>query len=196
MIGAVRQTFRSSRGRLYQGVVGTHLLESSNTSTQRLQIVTHLSPVPVDAFQERLQGARLPSFRFFSAGAAEAVKDSAPAAAPKVKLFVGGKLVESQATDCIDVINPATQDVVSRVPLTTNEEFESAVSVAKDAFKTWRNTPVTTRQRVMLKLQELIRRDMDKLALSVTSEQGKTLVDARGDVFRGLEVSNAQRKKF
>jgi acyl-CoA reductase-like NAD-dependent aldehyde dehydrogenase len=49
---------------------------------------------------------------------------------------------------------------VSHVPLSTDEEFKAAVSAAKNAFPSWRNTPVTTRQRVMLKLQELIRRDM------------------------------------
>lgn len=46
------------------------------------------------------------------------------------------------------------------MPLTTKEEFKSAVSAAKEAFPSWRNTPITTRQRVMLKLQELIRKNM------------------------------------
>lgn len=106
----------------------------------------------------------------------------------RVPLLIGGKFIESQAAETIDVINPATQEVVSQVPLTTNEEFKAAVSAAKQAFPSWRNTPVTTRQRVMFKFQELIRRDMDKLALNITTEQGKTLKDAQGDVFRGLEV--------
>lgn len=44
--------------------------------------------------------------------------------------------------------------------MSTHEEFKAAVSAAKEAFPSWRNTPITTRQRVMLKLQELIRRDM------------------------------------
>ncbi|CAM6102611.1 unnamed protein product [Calypogeia fissa] len=107
---------------------------------------------------------------------------------PEVRLYLDGELIKSQAVEFIDVVNPATQEVVSRLPLTTAEEFEAAVSSAKKAFLTWRDTPVSTRQRVMLKLQELIRRDMEKLALNVTTEQGKTLADARGDVFRGLEV--------
>ena len=106
----------------------------------------------------------------------------------RVPNLIGGSFVDSKSSSFIDVINPATQEVVSKLPLTTNEEFKAAVSAAKKAFPSWRNTPITTRQRVMLKLQELIRRDMDKLALSVTTEQGKTLKDAQGDVFRGLEV--------
>ncbi|KAH9696973.1 methylmalonate-semialdehyde dehydrogenase (acylating) [Citrus sinensis] len=107
---------------------------------------------------------------------------------PRVPNLIGGAFIESRSSEYIDVINPATQEVVSQLPLTTNEEFKAAVSAAKQAFPSWRNTPITTRQRVMLKLQELIRRDIDKLAMNITTEQGKTLKDAQGDVFRGLEV--------
>ncbi|KAL5988430.1 Methylmalonate-semialdehyde dehydrogenase [acylating], mitochondrial [Asimina triloba] len=107
---------------------------------------------------------------------------------PRLRNLIGGEFVDSQSNVVIDVINPATQEVVSQVPSTTNEEFKAAVTAAKHAFPSWRNTPVTARQRVMFKLQELIRRDMDKLALNITTEQGKTLRDAQGDVFRGLEV--------
>ncbi|KAL6515364.1 Methylmalonate-semialdehyde dehydrogenase [acylating], mitochondrial [Orobanche hederae] len=106
----------------------------------------------------------------------------------RVPNLIGGSFVDSQSSNAIDVINPATQEVVSRVPLTTKEEFKSAVSSAREAFPSWRNTPITTRQRIMFKLQELIRKNMDKLALNITTEQGKTLKDSQGDVFRGLEV--------
>lgn len=58
------------------------------------------------------------------------------------------------------ILLQATQEVVSQVPLSTDEEFKAAVSAAKKAYPLWRNTPITTRQRVMLKFQELIRRDM------------------------------------
>ncbi|GAB2292050.1 Methylmalonate-semialdehyde dehydrogenase [acylating], mitochondrial [Dionaea muscipula] len=107
---------------------------------------------------------------------------------PRVPNLIGGKFIESHSSKVIDVINPATQEVVSELPLTLPEEFKAAVSAAKNAFPSWRSTPITTRQRIMFKLQELIRRDMDKLALNITTEQGKTLKDAKGDVFRGLEV--------
>ncbi|XP_011087968.1 methylmalonate-semialdehyde dehydrogenase [acylating], mitochondrial [Sesamum indicum] len=106
----------------------------------------------------------------------------------RVPNLIGGSFVDSHSSDSIDVLNPATQEVVSRVPLTTKEEFKSAVAAAKEAFPSWRNTPITTRQRVMFKLQDLIRKNTDKLALNITTEQGKTLKDAQGDVFRGLEV--------
>ncbi|KAG5238629.1 hypothetical protein OIU76_015105 [Salix suchowensis] len=106
----------------------------------------------------------------------------------RVPNFIGGRLVDSQSFASINVINPATQQVVSQVPLTTNEEFRAAVFAAKRAFPQWRDTPITTRQRIMFKFQELILRDIDKLAMSITTEHGKTLKDAHGDVLRGLEV--------
>ncbi|CAI9104140.1 OLC1v1002762C1 [Oldenlandia corymbosa var. corymbosa] len=107
---------------------------------------------------------------------------------PRVPNLIGGRFVDSQSSISIDVMNPATQQVVSQVPFTTSEEFKAAVFAAKRAFPMWRNTPITTRQRIMFKLQELIRRDVEKLALDITTEQGKTLKDAYNDVYRGLEV--------
>lgn len=86
----------------------------------------------------------------------------------------------------MEVINPATQQVVSRCPQSTPDEFEAAVAAAKAAFPAWRNTPVPTRQRVMFKLAELVRAHKDELAAAITTEQGKTIADAHGDVFRGL----------
>ncbi|EFN56424.1 hypothetical protein CHLNCDRAFT_48751 [Chlorella variabilis] len=103
-----------------------------------------------------------------------------------VKLLIDGQFLDSKTKEWVDVRNPATQEVVARLPLCTGEEFNAAVQSSKDAFPKWRTTPVPLRARVMLRLQELINRHMDELAASVTREQGKTLADARGDVFRGL----------
>ena len=108
--------------------------------------------------------------------------------AATVKLLINGKLVESRTQVWKDIVNPATQEVLARVPFATSDELNEAVASAAEAFKTWKNAPLGARARVMLKLQELIRRDMKKLAACLTAEQGKTLLDAEGDVFRGLEV--------
>ncbi len=107
---------------------------------------------------------------------------------PHVKLLINGEFVESQTSQWREVINPATQEVLARVPLATSEEIHAAVRAAKTAFKSWRKTPIGTRARIFLKLQELIRRDLKALAQILTAEQGKTLLDAEGDIFRGLEV--------
>ena len=76
--------------------------------------------------------------------------------------------------------------MICQVPEATQEEMKAATDAASKAFKTWKEVPVQHRQRVMLKLQALIRENTDELALSITKEQGKTIPDARGDVFRGL----------
>jgi malonate-semialdehyde dehydrogenase (acetylating)/methylmalonate-semialdehyde dehydrogenase len=107
---------------------------------------------------------------------------------PTVKLLIDGQFVESKATQWRDVVNPATQEVLARVPFATTEEMNAAVASAKLAFKTWRKTPIGTRARVFLKYQQLIRENLKDLAAILTAEQGKTLPDAEGDVFRGLEV--------
>ena len=108
--------------------------------------------------------------------------------APPVKLLIDGKFVESTTTQWRDVVNPATQEVLARVPFATPAEIDAAVASAKEAFKTWKKTPIGARARVFLKLQQLIRENMGELAALLTAEQGKTLPDAEGDVFRGLEV--------
>jgi len=107
---------------------------------------------------------------------------------PTVKLLIDGRLVESKTTEWRDVVNPATQEVLARVPFATPEEVNAAVASAKQAFKTWKKTPIGARARIFLKLQQLIRENMSELALLLSTEQGKTLPDAEGDVFRGLEV--------
>src|SRR5690554_6894636 len=107
---------------------------------------------------------------------------------PTVKLLINGEFVESKTDQWRDVVNPATQEVLARVPFATEAEMNAAVASAKEAFKTWRKTPIGVRSRIFLKYQQLIREHMKELAAILTAEQGKTLPDAEGDVFRGLEV--------
>eukprot|EP00563_Minutocellus_polymorphus_P002140 CAMPEP_0181047976 /NCGR_PEP_ID=MMETSP1070-20121207/15175_1 /TAXON_ID=265543 /ORGANISM="Minutocellus polymorphus, Strain NH13" /LENGTH=548 /DNA_ID=CAMNT_0023126701 /DNA_START=159 /DNA_END=1805 /DNA_ORIENTATION=- len=107
---------------------------------------------------------------------------------PVYSNLINGQFVASTSSELIDVTDPATNNVISRVPQTTPSELESAVSSAKIAFESWRNVPIQQRQRIMLKYQDLIRRYTDDIADLITLEQGKTLTDAKGDIFRGLEV--------
>ena len=85
-------------------------------------------------------------------------------------------------------IAQATQEVVAQVPEATPEELALAAKSAQAAFKIWSETPITKRMRVLLVLQQLIKDHSEELAKIITEEQGKTLADARGDVFRGYEV--------
>ncbi|MFC3625277.1 CoA-acylating methylmalonate-semialdehyde dehydrogenase [Vogesella amnigena] len=107
---------------------------------------------------------------------------------PTVKLLIGGEFVESQSSEWREVINPATQQVLARVPMATADEVNAAVAAASRAFNSWKKTPIGARARIFLKYQQLIREHMQELAAILTAEQGKTLADAEGDIFRGLEV--------
>ena len=106
----------------------------------------------------------------------------------KVKLLIDGEWVESQTTEWHDIVNPATQQVLAKVPFATAAEVDAAVSAAQRAFQTWKLTPIGARMRIMLKLQALIREHSKRIAVVLSSEQGKTIADAEGDIFRGLEV--------
>ena len=70
---------------------------------------------------------------------------------PTVPLLIDGKLVESRTKQWRDVRNPATQEVLARVPLATAEELDAAVASGVKAFKTWKNAPIGGRARIFLK---------------------------------------------
>ena len=112
-----------------------------------------------------------------------------PASTPvTIHHFIGGKAYPSKSTEWRNVTNPATQEVVARVPFATPEEVNLAVASAREAFQTWRSTSLGARMRIMLKLQHLVREHLPELAQLITLEHGKTLPDAEGEVARGLEV--------
>ncbi|EJL03088.1 methylmalonate-semialdehyde dehydrogenase [Pseudomonas fluorescens Q2-87] len=105
-----------------------------------------------------------------------------------VKLLINGEWVESQSSEWHDIVNPATQQVLARVPFATASEVNAAIAAAQRAFQTWKLTPIGARMRIMLKLQALIREHSKRIAAVLSAEQGKTIADAEGDIFRGLEV--------
>ncbi|WP_206956937.1 CoA-acylating methylmalonate-semialdehyde dehydrogenase [Trinickia acidisoli] len=117
-----------------------------------------------------------------------AVTKEANAVVHQVKLLINGEFVDSKTREWREVINPATQEVLAHVPFATTDEVNAAVQAAHAAFASWRNTPIGARVRIMLKLQALIREHMPRIAATLSAEQGKTIPDAEGDVFRGLEV--------
>ena len=105
--------------------------------------------------------------------------------------FVDNKFVQSKTDKFIDLPDPATNNLVTRVPQMTDAEMKAAVASAEKAFESWRNTTVLARQQIMFRFVQLIRENWDRLAASITLEQGKTFADAKGDVLRGLQVAEA-----
>lgn len=103
--------------------------------------------------------------------------------------FLDNKFVSSQTSQWIELHDPATNNLVTRVPQSTDAELRAAVDSAEKAFKPWKETSLLHRQQIMFKYTHLIRENWDRLAASITLEQGKTFADARGDVLRGLQVA-------
>ena len=103
--------------------------------------------------------------------------------------FLDNQFVDSKTTSWIDLHDPATNNLVTRVPQSTDEELTAAVASAQKAFPAWKATSLLHKQQIMFKFVALIRQHWDRLAASITLEQGKTFADAKGDVLRGLQVA-------
>src|SRR6186997_2889676 len=85
------------------------------------------------------------------------------------------------------VFNPSTGEVIAECPSGGVAEVHAAVEAAAAAFPAWRDTPVVERARVMFRYRQLVEENFDRLCASVSREHGKTLVEARGSLFRGVE---------
>ncbi|SHH53810.1 CoA-acylating methylmalonate-semialdehyde dehydrogenase [Virgibacillus chiguensis] len=104
-----------------------------------------------------------------------------------LKNFVNGKWVGSETKTFEDVLNPATEEVVARVPISTKKELNEAVEIASEAFQSWSNTAVPKRARILFKFQQLLMENKEELARLITIENGKAYSEALGEVQRGIE---------
>ncbi|MFC3095536.1 CoA-acylating methylmalonate-semialdehyde dehydrogenase [Alteromonas sediminis] len=105
-----------------------------------------------------------------------------------VPLLINGEFTPSSSSEFIDVTNPADNSVIAKTPCATQVEIEQAIASAKAAFETWKDVPVTERARVMMRYQALLKTHHDEIATVLSQETGKTFDDAKGDVWRGIEV--------
>jgi malonate-semialdehyde dehydrogenase (acetylating)/methylmalonate-semialdehyde dehydrogenase len=102
--------------------------------------------------------------------------------------FVGGTAVVGTSGRFADVFDPNTGAVQAKCPLATRQEVEVVIADAAAAQPAWGATNPQRRARVLMKWLDLINRDMDSLAKTLSSEHGKTVPDAKGDIQRGIEV--------
>ena len=105
-----------------------------------------------------------------------------------VKNYINGQWVDSLGTNTVDVINPATEEVIAKTPLGTTGDVDRAVKASLEAFKLWRETPVIDRVQVLFKLKTLLEEHAEEIAKICTQENGKTLAESRGDVRRGIQM--------
>ncbi|KAL6910681.1 methylmalonate semialdehyde dehydrogenase [Trichoderma evansii] len=105
--------------------------------------------------------------------------------------FIDNKFVQSSTDKYFDLADPATNHLVTRVPQMTEAEMKAVVESSQKAYLAWRDTTVLFRQQILFRYVQLIKDNWDRLAASITLEQGKTFADAKGDVLRGLQVAEA-----
>jgi malonate-semialdehyde dehydrogenase (acetylating)/methylmalonate-semialdehyde dehydrogenase len=107
--------------------------------------------------------------------------------APILKIFVGGRWVDSTAKSTGEVRNPATNELIARVPMGGAEDVDRAVRAALAAYPAWRATPPVNRVRPMFKFRELLEKHFDEIAAICTREHGKTLDESRSSVRRAVD---------
>ena len=103
--------------------------------------------------------------------------------------FINGREVSSSSKKTANIFNPATGEIQRKVSLGLASELNEAVKKAKESQPAWGATNPQKRARVIMKFIDLLHRDMDELATVLSSEHGKTIPDAKGDIIRGLEVA-------
>lgn len=106
----------------------------------------------------------------------------------KIAQLIDGQFVQSETNDFIEVTNPASNSVIAHAPCATDAEMESAIASATNAFHIWKKIPVPERARLMMRYQHLLKENHDEIATILSEETGKTFADAKGDVWRGIEV--------
>jgi malonate-semialdehyde dehydrogenase (acetylating)/methylmalonate-semialdehyde dehydrogenase len=116
-----------------------------------------------------------------------AANGAPPTPARVVPNYVGGRWAASAATEFVDVVNPATAEVIARTPLSNAAEVDGAVQAALAAFPAWRRTPPGERIQFLFKLKNLLDEHIDELARLITVENGKTFGEAKAEIRRGIE---------
>jgi len=116
------------------------------------------------------------------------VQTQSPTTLPRIAHFVGGRAYAGDGASTAPVFNPAQGVAVAEVALASVADVDAAVQAAKAAFPAWSATPPLKRARIMFRFKEILDRNVDALAATLTREHGKVLSDARGEVLRGIEA--------
>src|SRR3982074_3789300 len=106
---------------------------------------------------------------------------------PEARNYVGGSFVGTDRP-FIEVFNPSDGSVISRVPLSTQDDVDAAVSSAQKAFPAWSATPIKERVQVFYRYKELLEKNIDELASLITEENGKVASEARAEVLKSAEL--------
>src|SRR5689334_1551702 len=103
-------------------------------------------------------------------------------------ILINGEWSEPRTAATTTVCNPSTGEVIARTPMCGPDVVDAAVHAAEAAGADWAETPPVERARILFRYKMLLEDHFEELAKSVTREHGKTMIEARGDVRRGIEV--------
>src|ERR1043165_5540555 len=116
------------------------------------------------------------------------MQPTSPANIAQCPLWIGGEWLNPNSVPFSPVFNPSTGDIIAETPMCTAEHVNSAVEAAAAAFPAWMETPPVERARIFFKFKTLLEENFEGLVQCNTREHGKTLVESRGDVKRGIEM--------
>lgn len=105
----------------------------------------------------------------------------------KLLNYVNGSWQASSATEFLDVVNPATAEILAEVPLSTGSEVDQVVTAAAAAFPAWRRTPPTERIQYLFQLKQLLEENFDDISRTITLECGKIFRESQGEMRRAIE---------
>ncbi|MBU9712026.1 CoA-acylating methylmalonate-semialdehyde dehydrogenase [Evansella tamaricis] len=105
----------------------------------------------------------------------------------KLQNYINGEWLNSSSTKQLEVLNPATNDIIANVPISTVKDVEVAAKAARSAFQDWKNVPVPKRARLLYKYHHLLQENHEELAKLIVLENGKAYKEAYGEVQRGIE---------
>ncbi|OFY64775.1 MAG: methylmalonate-semialdehyde dehydrogenase (acylating) [Bacteroidetes bacterium RIFCSPLOWO2_02_FULL_36_8] len=105
----------------------------------------------------------------------------------KIQNYVNGKWVTPETTEYLDVTNSATGEIIAHVPVSTGKDVSSAIEAAQAAFPAWRETPPAERVKYFFRWKNLLEENFEEIARLCTIEHGKTLIESRGDLRRGID---------
>ena len=105
----------------------------------------------------------------------------------KLQLLIDGQWITSSSIEELPVLNPATGEILSQVPLTPKDEVERAVVSAQAAFERWKELPIPERAQYLFRMKQVFETHLEDFARVNTQNHGKTVVESRGDVRRTIE---------
>lgn len=107
--------------------------------------------------------------------------------AERLQNYIDGQWQDAATAEWLDVVNPATQEVLAQVPLSPSSDVDRAAQAAATAFQSWRRVPPTDRVQYLFRLKRLLDEHLEDLARTITQECGKTIAESRGELRRAIE---------